>query len=144
MRWSRKRLIKALAALSDGILPIDSDNRVELFNDRYVEIFSQACGQTITGNFTKIADHGRRADNIVRNMLLHSREGLSELQCVALNSIAEEALNLAYHSARAESRGFQCRDDHSHRSGRRGSRLLSAGLDASIPESHYKRHLLRR
>jgi len=44
MRWSRKRLIKALGALSDGILLTDSGNRVELFNDRYVEIFNQACG----------------------------------------------------------------------------------------------------
>lgn len=61
--------------------------------------------QTIAGNLTKIADHGRRADNIVRNMLLHSREGPSELQRVALSPITEEALNLLYHGARAESPG---------------------------------------
>ena len=39
-------------------------------------------------------------------MLLHSREGPSERQSVSVNAIAEEALNLAYHGARAEHPGF--------------------------------------
>jgi signal transduction histidine kinase len=62
--------------------------------------------QTIRANLTKINEHGRRADSIVRNMLLHSREGPSERQSADLNSIAEEALNLAYHGARAENSKF--------------------------------------
>ncbi len=61
---------------------------------------------TVRGNLTKINEHGRRADSIVKNMLLHSREGPSEKQTVALNPIAEEALNLAYHGARAENPTF--------------------------------------
>ena len=62
--------------------------------------------KTIRDNLTKINEHGRRADSIVKNMLLHSREGPSERQTVSLNPIATEALNLAYHGARAENPNF--------------------------------------
>jgi signal transduction histidine kinase len=62
--------------------------------------------QTIRANLAKINQHGKRADSIVKNMLLHSREGPSQAQKVALNAIAEEALNLAYHGARAENPRF--------------------------------------
>jgi len=62
--------------------------------------------KTIRENLGKINEHGRRADTIVKNMLLHSREGSSKPQTVWLNGIAEEALNLAYHGARAEHPGF--------------------------------------
>jgi signal transduction histidine kinase len=62
--------------------------------------------QTIRQNLTKINEHGKRADSIVKNMLLHSREGPSERQTTNLNTIAEEALNLAYHGARAENPNF--------------------------------------
>ncbi|MCL5778086.1 PAS-domain containing protein [Limibaculum sp. FT325] len=61
---------------------------------------------TVRGNLDKINEHGRRADAIVRNMLLHSREGPSKAQRVALNPLVQEALNLAYHGARAEDPGF--------------------------------------
>ena len=57
-------------------------------------------------NLARIVQHGRRADSIVRNMLAHSREGGGELRAVDLNAVAEEALNLAYHAARAETPGF--------------------------------------
>jgi len=62
--------------------------------------------QTIRGNLAKINEHGKRADSIVRNMLLHSRVGPSERQTANPNMIAEEALNLAYHGARAENPKF--------------------------------------
>jgi signal transduction histidine kinase len=61
---------------------------------------------TLKGNLEKIAQHGRRADSIVKNMLLHSRSGPSEHRPIDLNSTVEEALNLAYHGARAETPGF--------------------------------------
>jgi len=62
--------------------------------------------QTVHMNLGKINEHGKRADSIVKNMLLHSREGPSEAQTVDLNAIVDEALNLAYHGARAEHPGF--------------------------------------
>ena len=58
------------------------------------------------GNLDKIAQHGKRADLIVKNMLLHSREGSGERRPANVNAIVEESLNLAYHGARAEKQGF--------------------------------------
>jgi signal transduction histidine kinase len=61
---------------------------------------------TLTGNLSKIIDHGQRADGIVKSMLLHSRGGRGERQTVNLNALIEEALNLAYHGARAQDQTF--------------------------------------
>jgi GAF domain-containing protein len=60
----------------------------------------------LTGNLEKIAEHGRRADGIVKSMLEHSRGGSGERRNVDLNSLVEEALNLAYHGARAQDQSF--------------------------------------
>src|SRR5215469_13457469 len=62
--------------------------------------------ETLRGNLEKIAQHGKRADSIVKNMLLHSREGSGEHRSVDINAIVDESLNLAYHGARAEKQGF--------------------------------------
>src|SRR5262245_34186913 len=61
---------------------------------------------TLKGNLDKVVQHGKRADAIVKNMLLHSREGSGEHRVVDINSLVEESLNLAYHGARAEKQGF--------------------------------------
>ena len=61
---------------------------------------------TLRGNLDKIAQHGKRADSIVKNMLLHSREGSGERRPVDVNALVEESLNLAYHGARAEKQSF--------------------------------------
>src|SRR5919112_1633072 len=61
---------------------------------------------TLRDNLAKVVQHGRRADGIVKNMLAHSREGGGERRPVDLNALVEEALNLAYHGARAEKPGF--------------------------------------
>jgi GAF domain-containing protein len=60
----------------------------------------------LRGNLEKVVQHGKRADSIVRNMLLHSREGSGERRPVDVNALVEESLNLAYHGARAEKPGF--------------------------------------
>ncbi len=60
----------------------------------------------LQGNLEKIVQHGKRADSIVKNMLLHSREGSGERRSADINAIVEESLNLAYHGARAEKAGF--------------------------------------
>ena len=60
----------------------------------------------LTGNLEKIAEHGKRADGIVKSMLAHSRGGDSERRKVDLNAIVEETLNLAYHGARAQDQNF--------------------------------------
>jgi GAF domain-containing protein len=60
----------------------------------------------LRGNLEKVVQHGKRADSIVKNMLLHSREGSGEHRLVDINALVEESLNLAYHGARAEKQGF--------------------------------------
>jgi signal transduction histidine kinase len=53
-----------------------------------------------------VVQHGKRADSIVKNMLLHSREGSGEHRSTDINPLLDESLNLAYHGARAERSGF--------------------------------------
>jgi signal transduction histidine kinase len=62
--------------------------------------------QTLKSNLEKVVQHGKRADSIVKNMLLHSREGSGEHRPADINAIVDESLNLAYHGARAETAGF--------------------------------------
>jgi GAF domain-containing protein len=57
-------------------------------------------------NLEKVVQHGKRADSIVKNMLLHSREGSGEHRPTDINALLDESLNLAYHGARAEKREF--------------------------------------
>src|SRR5512143_2124814 len=61
---------------------------------------------TLRGNLDKVVQHGKRADAIVKNMLLHSRSGSGDHRPVDINAVVEESLNLAYHGARAEKQGF--------------------------------------
>ena len=57
-------------------------------------------------NLSKVVHHGKRADLIVKNMLLHSREGSGEHRPADVNALVDESLNLAYHGARAEKPQF--------------------------------------
>ena len=67
--------------------------------------------EMLTGNLEKIAEHGRRADSIVKSMLLHSRGGSSERQSADINALVAEALNLAHHGARAQDQNFNITQD---------------------------------
>ncbi len=62
--------------------------------------------QMLKTNLEKVVQHGKRANSIVKNMLLHSRQGSGERRPFDINAIVEESLNLAYHGARAEMTGF--------------------------------------
>jgi signal transduction histidine kinase len=86
--------LKATAAAA--LEKLDEDQRAE---------FDETIAM-LTSNLEKIAEHGRRADGIVRSMLLHSRGGTGEWQSVDLNGVIDEALNLAYHGARAQDPSF--------------------------------------
>ena len=60
----------------------------------------------LKGNLEKVVQHGKRADSIVKNMLLHSREGSGDHRPADINALVDESLNLAYHGARAEKPQF--------------------------------------
>jgi two-component system, NtrC family, sensor kinase len=79
-----------------AVASLEQDARVEI--DEIV--------QMLTGNLAKIAEHGRRADGIVKSMLAHSRGGSGDWQSTDINALVEEALNLAYHGARAQDQNF--------------------------------------
>ena len=77
---------------------------VRLNNKLRAEISEIA--DTLQSNLDKVVQHGKRADAIVKNMLLHSRQGSVEHRPVDINALVDESLNLAYHGARAEKQGF--------------------------------------
>ena len=61
---------------------------------------------TLRHNAEKIREHGKRADNIVRSMLQHSRGRSGERQLVDLNALLAEDVNLTYHGMRAQDSSF--------------------------------------
>jgi signal transduction histidine kinase len=79
-----------------GIATLDEATRAEI---------DETVGM-LTGNLEKIAEHGKRADNIVKSMLEHSRGVSGERRSVDLNALVDEALNLAYHGARVRDQSF--------------------------------------
>jgi C4-dicarboxylate-specific signal transduction histidine kinase/predicted RNA binding protein YcfA (HicA-like mRNA interferase family) len=83
-------------AADPGIAALDEDTCAEI--DETIHM--------LTGNLEKIAEHGRRGDGIVKSMLEHSRGVSGERREVDLNALVEEALNLAYHGARAQDASF--------------------------------------
>jgi PAS domain S-box-containing protein len=93
---SNELLAELQEAAAPAIAALDADRRAEI--DETMAMLTQ--------NLEKIAEHGRRADGIVRSMLLHSRGGSGDWQPSDLNALIEEALNLAYHGARAQDQSF--------------------------------------
>src|SRR4051812_428930 len=79
-----------------AVATLDEDTRAEI--DETIEM--------LTSNLDKITEHGKRADNIVKSMLEHSRGVSGERRAIDLNALIDDALNLAYHGARAQDQSF--------------------------------------
>ncbi len=62
--------------------------------------------QDLEQNVSKINEHGKRADNIVHGMLLHSQGQKGERQQIDLNALLDEQVNLAYHGIRGKDTKF--------------------------------------
>jgi GAF domain-containing protein len=84
--------------LNDALKPVALDNQVRKEVDELTGMLKD--------NLEKVVQHGKRADSIVKNMLLHSRESSGERRPADVNALLDESLNLAYHGARAEKSGF--------------------------------------
>lgn len=93
---SDELLIELKDIAEPAIATLDSERREEL--DTTLAMLSS--------NLGKIAEHGKRADNIVRSMLEHSRGASSERRTIDLKALVDEALSLAYHGARAQNKAF--------------------------------------
>jgi two-component system, NtrC family, sensor kinase len=90
--------VELVEELNDILKPAPLDNKTRVESDELTHM--------LKSNLEKVVQHGKRADSIVKNMLLHSREGSTERRLVNLNGLVEECLNLAYHGARAENHEF--------------------------------------
>jgi signal transduction histidine kinase len=93
---SGELLMELKESAAPGWAALDEDKRAEI--DETIAM--------LTGNLEKIGEHGRRADGIVKSMLEHSRGVSGERREIDLNGLVEEALNLAYHGARAQDQSF--------------------------------------
>jgi two-component system, NtrC family, sensor kinase len=91
--------------LGDALEPVALDDKKREELDELTHM--------LKSNLEKVVQHGQRADSIVKNMLLHSREGSGERRLVDINAIVDESLNLAYHGARAEKQEFNIRLERS-------------------------------
>ena len=116
VRWCQRRINNLLILSSDLIFGLGGRRR-------HAAPTTGRCGQTGEGGertgilvasaepgpivrFARITEHGKRADGIVKAMLEHSRGSSAERRMVDLNALIDEALNLAYHGARAQDQSF--------------------------------------
>ncbi|NEU07913.1 HAMP domain-containing protein [Flavihumibacter sp. R14] len=60
----------------------------------------------IKQNLEKVIYHGKRADAIVKGMLLHSRSSAGKKEPTDINALADEYLRLSYHGFRAKDKSF--------------------------------------
>jgi signal transduction histidine kinase len=95
------QLCAELADELDEELDANRDRPVVEFEEELKEILSD-----LKINAAKIEEHGRRADNIVKSMLQHSRGTVGERQTIDVNALLDEYLNLAYHGMRAQVANF--------------------------------------
>ena len=62
--------------------------------------------EDIESNEEKINHHGKRASDIVKSMLEHSRQGDGNKELTDINKLADEYLRLSYHGIRAKDKSF--------------------------------------
>jgi signal transduction histidine kinase len=67
---------------------------------------AKAIAKDVRENEKKINFHGKRADGIVKGMLLHSRSNRGVKELTDINALADEYLRLAYHGFRAKDNAF--------------------------------------
>jgi signal transduction histidine kinase len=65
-------------------------------------------------NAKKIIEHGKRADNIIRGILLHARGKAGETQPTDINTLLSEYINLGYHGMRATDNTFNIKIETSY------------------------------
>jgi two-component system NtrC family sensor kinase len=98
--------VNNFSALSSELVGEMSDVLAQATVDQKTRDELDELTQILKANLEKVVQHGKRADSIVKNMLLHSREGSGEQRPADINALLDESLNLAYHGARAEKPGF--------------------------------------
>lgn len=113
--------LASLGALAAGVAheiqnPLNFVNNfselgTELIDELATEKDEEARLQLLTDlkeNLGKINQHGKRADAIVKNMLMHSRTESGTRQLTDINKLCEEALGFSFHATQAKYKGFSC------------------------------------
>ena len=89
-----------------------SEVNIELIEEMQQEIDRgnlsdvRSLATNIKTNLQKITNHGKRADDIVKSMLQHSRTSTGAKEPTNINALADEYLRLAYHGLRAKDKSF--------------------------------------
>lgn len=89
-----------------------SEVNTELIDELQSELKSGKTDEAFTisndikENEQKINHHGKRADAIVKSMLLHSKASAGNKEPTDINALADEYLRLAYHGLRAKEKSF--------------------------------------
>ncbi|HTB23781.1 MAG TPA: ATP-binding protein, partial [Puia sp.] len=127
LRQTQSQLIQAekmasLGELTAGIAheiqnPLNFVNNFSEVNTELIEEMNKAMDQgdipevkeilkDVEMNMSKITFHGKRADAIVKGMLLHSRASSGQKTPTDVNALADEYLRLSYHGLRARDKSF--------------------------------------
>ncbi len=112
----------SLGELTAGIAheiqnPLNFVNNFSELNNELIDEMQSAYGKgdTVEGthlandikqNLDKINFHGKRADAIVKGMLLHSRTNTGQQEATDINALADEYLRLSYHGMRGKEKNF--------------------------------------
>jgi two-component system NtrC family sensor kinase len=81
---------------------------------------ARALAKDITDNQEKINHHGKRAADIVKGMLQHSRSSSGQKEPTDINALCDEYLRLSYHGLRAKDKSFNAK--------------FEADFDSSLPK----------
>jgi len=101
------------------------DHLKDKLDQKDVDYFMEIVGD-IASNATKINEHGKRADSIVKGMLLHSRGKAGEVQPTDVNALLAEYVNLGYHGMRAQDSSFNLKIESDYDS--------SIGMINAVPQ----------
>jgi two-component system, NtrC family, sensor kinase len=105
---------------SEVNLDLIRDLKSEIRNNNVYEV--NALATDIESNSEKINHHGKRAADIVKGMLQHSRTSTGQKELTDINALADEYLRLAYHGLRAKDKSFNAK--------------FETHLDPTLPKVH--------
>ena len=86
-----------------------STELVDEMNDEVVKgnmEYAKQIAQDLKQNLEKINHHGKRAGDIVKSMLQHSRSSSGKKEPTDINALCDEYLRLSYHGLRARDKSF--------------------------------------
>jgi signal transduction histidine kinase len=84
--------LEYVTEIREGLEKLDTNDITEEISDLL---------NNVEENLKMVHQHGTRADNIVKSMLMHSRGGTGKLEPTDLNALIREYVNLAFHGMRA-------------------------------------------